>query len=69
LHAVTTTDLGNVLAWKRAGDLSALLRDEAAAVGAWRRASDAVTLGESRAARYEKHLAPLAAALERAGVD
>ena len=32
-------------------------------------ARDAVTLGESRAERYEKHLAPLAAALERAGVD
>ena len=32
-------------------------------------ARDAVRLGESRAERYEKHLAPLAAALERAGVD
>ena len=32
-------------------------------------ARDAVRLGESRAERYEKYLAPLAAALERAGVD
>ena len=38
LQVVTAAEPGNARAWTRAGDVSALLGDEAGAIGAWRRA-------------------------------